>query len=50
MTTAGILAGFPRLRALVVGDVCLDRWCRYEPALGERSLETGIPRIAVVSA
>jgi rfaE bifunctional protein kinase chain/domain len=49
MTTSEVLAGFPRLRALVVGDVCLDRWCRYDPALGEPSLETGIPRIAVVA-
>src|SRR5262249_27421236 len=33
----------------VVGDVCLDRWCRYDPSLAEPSRETGIPRIAVVS-
>ena len=37
------------LRALVVGDVCLDRWCRYDPALAEPSRETGIPRIGVVA-
>jgi rfaE bifunctional protein kinase chain/domain len=42
-----ILAGIPTLSALVVGDVCLDRWCRYDPALAEPSRETGIPRIAV---
>jgi rfaE bifunctional protein kinase chain/domain len=49
MTTAGILAEFPKLRALVVGDVALDRWCRYDPALADPSRETGIPRIGVVS-
>ena len=46
MTTAEILAEFPKLRVLVVGDVCLDRWCRYDPALALESRETGIPRIA----
>ena len=49
MTTAEILAAIPKLRALVVGDVCLDRWCSYDPSLAEPSRETGIPRIAVVS-
>jgi rfaE bifunctional protein kinase chain/domain len=49
MTTAEILSGFPKLRALVVGDVCLDRWCRYDPALADPSRETGIPRIAVIA-
>ena len=49
MTTAGILAEFPGLRVLVVGDVCLDRWCRYDPGLADPSRETGIPRIGVVS-
>jgi bifunctional ADP-heptose synthase (sugar kinase/adenylyltransferase) len=49
VTTAAILARFPALRALVVGDVCLDRWCRYHPGLAEPSRETGIPRIAVTA-
>ena len=49
MNTAEILAAFPRYSALVVGDVCLDRWCSYEPAASEPSRETGIPRIGVVS-
>jgi rfaE bifunctional protein kinase chain/domain len=31
-----------------VGDICLDRWCWYDPALGEPSRETGIPRLGVV--
>ena len=35
-------------RALVVGDICLDRWCIYDPTLAEPSRETGIPRVAVV--
>jgi len=48
VTTAEILAEVPKLRVLVVGDVCLDRWCRYDPGLADPSRETGIPRIAVV--
>ncbi len=44
-----ILDGIPKLSALVVGDICLDRWCTYDPALSEPSRETGIPRLAVVS-
>jgi rfaE bifunctional protein kinase chain/domain len=49
MTAAQLLAEFRKLRVLVVGDVCLDRWCRYDPALADESRETGIPRIAVVA-
>jgi rfaE bifunctional protein kinase chain/domain len=37
------------LSALVVGDICLDRWCTYDPAQAEPSRETGIPRVGVVS-
>ncbi len=48
MNVAEILAAVPKLRALVVGDVCLDRWCTYDPAAAEPSRETGIPRIGVV--
>jgi rfaE bifunctional protein kinase chain/domain len=48
MTTAEILAQFPKLSALVVGDICLDRWCSYDPEASEPSRETGIPRIGVV--
>src|SRR5271157_6157314 len=48
MTTAEILDGFRKLKALVVGDICLDRWCTYDPATSEPSRETGIPRIGVV--
>jgi rfaE bifunctional protein kinase chain/domain len=46
----GILAQFPAMRALVVGDVCLDRWCTYDPALSEPSRETGILRVAVTAS
>ena len=46
---AEILAAFPNYSALVVGDICLDRWCTYDPATAEPSHETGISRIGVVS-
>lgn len=49
MTASGILAALPGLAALVVGDICLDRWCIYDPAEADPSRETGIPRTAVVS-
>lgn len=49
MTASEILAAFPRLSALVIGDICLDRWCTYDPAASEPSRETGIPRIGVVA-
>ncbi len=48
MTSREILDRFPGMSALVIGDICLDRWCRYDPTLAEPSRETGIPRIAVV--
>lgn len=48
MTVEQILARFPDRRALVVGDICLDRWCTYDPKESEPSRETGIPRLAVV--
>lgn len=49
MNTAEILAAIPTFRVMVVGDVCLDRWCTYDPSLAEPSRETGIPRIGVIS-
>ena len=49
MTPGQILAAFPTLRCLVVGDVCLDRWCQYAPSLALPSAETGIPRVAVIA-
>ncbi|HLJ47434.1 MAG TPA: PfkB family carbohydrate kinase [Bryobacteraceae bacterium] len=44
-----ILGAFHRYSALIVGDICLDRWCTYDPHEAEPSRETGIPRIGVVS-
>jgi len=49
MKTAEILSSFSRLKALVIGDICLDRWCTYDPAITEPSYETGIPRLGVIS-
>jgi rfaE bifunctional protein kinase chain/domain len=49
LTAAEILGAFPKYSALVVGDICLDRWCTYDPASAEPSHETGIARIGVVS-
>ncbi len=49
MTIPEILDAIRRVSALVVGDICLDRWCTYDPAAAELSRETGIPRIAVTS-
>jgi rfaE bifunctional protein kinase chain/domain len=49
MNTAEILRAFRGLRVLVAGDVCLDRWCRYDPREGLASRETGLPRVGVVS-
>jgi rfaE bifunctional protein kinase chain/domain len=48
VNTAEILERIPKRRVLVLGDICLDRWCRYDPATSEPSRETGIPRIGVV--
>lgn len=50
MNAPEILHALPTLSVLVVGDICLDRWCYYDPALSEPSRETGIPRIAVVAS
>lgn len=48
MNVSDILEQITNLSALVLGDICLDRWCRYDPAVSEPSRETGIPRIGVV--
>jgi rfaE bifunctional protein kinase chain/domain len=50
MTIPELLKGIKNLRALVVGDICLDRWCTYDPATSEPSAETGIPRLGIVAA
>lgn len=49
MTTQEILDGFRGMSALVVGDICLDRWCTYDPDEADVSRETGIPRIGVTT-
>ncbi len=49
MTTEQILARFTQRSAVVIGDICLDRWCTYDPSTAAPSRETGIPRIGVVS-
>jgi rfaE bifunctional protein kinase chain/domain len=49
MTTSEILQRLPELSALVVGDICLDRWCTYDPSEAEPSRETNIPRVGVTS-
>lgn len=48
MTPKELLAAFPKLKALVIGDICVDRWCTYDPATSEPSRETNIPRLGVV--
>jgi bifunctional ADP-heptose synthase (sugar kinase/adenylyltransferase) len=48
MNVSDVLEHISTKAALVVGDICLDRWCRYDPAVSEPSRETGIPRIGVV--
>ncbi|MGD0297500.1 MAG: PfkB family carbohydrate kinase [Bryobacteraceae bacterium] len=50
MTQAEILAAFPRYSALIVGDICLDRRCTYDPAAAELSRETKIARLGVVAS
>jgi rfaE bifunctional protein kinase chain/domain len=50
MTIPEILSGIKKQRALVVGDICLDRWCTYDPATSEPSAETGIPRLGIVES
>ncbi len=49
MTAAEILNAIPKLNTLVVGDICLDRWCVYDPKTAQASRETGIPRVGVIS-
>jgi rfaE bifunctional protein kinase chain/domain len=49
MNLADLLERFSAIRALVVGDICLDRWCYYDPGTAEPSRETGIPRVGIVS-
>ncbi len=48
MNASEILEQITHTSVLVVGDICLDRWCRYDPSTSEPSRETRIPRIGVV--
>ena len=48
MNWSALLDRFKAARVLVVGDICLDRWCRYDPALADPSRETGIPRSGII--
>jgi rfaE bifunctional protein kinase chain/domain len=50
MNVKDILDNFPRYSALIVGDICLDRRCHYDPATAEPSRETRIPRLGVVAS
>lgn len=50
MTASELLEKMSRLRVLIIGDLCLDQWCYYDPSLAVPSAETGIARIAVVRA
>ncbi len=49
MTASDILAEIHSLNVLVMGDLCLDRWCTYDPSISEPSRETGISRIGIIS-
>ena len=48
MKPSTLIRKFEDRSALVVGDICLDRWCRYDPREADPSRETGIPRLGVV--
>ncbi len=48
MDWAALMKRFKNVRVLVVGDICLDRWCSYDPSEADVSRETGIPRLGIV--
>ena len=48
MKAASLVEKFKDIRVLVAGDICLDRWCRYDPGESDPSRETGIPRLGIV--
>ncbi|MFC1736461.1 bifunctional heptose 7-phosphate kinase/heptose 1-phosphate adenyltransferase [Candidatus Hydrogenedentota bacterium] len=43
-----ILKNFGKARVLLVGDICLDKWCYYDPQAGSESRETGMTIHAIV--
>jgi rfaE bifunctional protein kinase chain/domain len=47
MKPSTLVRRFKRIRALVVGDICLDRWCHYDPRESDPSRETKIPRLGI---
>ncbi len=47
MKAHDVLALLPKRNILVLGDICLDRWCQYDPEAAEPSRETGLPRVGV---
>ena len=48
MKAVSLVEKFKGIRVLVAGDICLDRWCRYDPGESDPSRETGIPRLGIV--
>lgn len=48
MNVRSILDALQSKSVLVVGDICLDLWCTYDPEASEPSRETGLHRVAVV--
>ena len=47
MKPGTLVRRFKKLRALVVGDICRDRWCHYDPRESDPSRETKIPRLGI---
>lgn len=50
MNCASLMEKFKNASVLVVGDICLDRWCHYDPKEADPSRETGIARVGVVNS
>ena len=48
MKWTSLVKEFKKCRVLVVGDICLDRWCHYDPREADPSRETRIPRLGIV--
>jgi rfaE bifunctional protein kinase chain/domain len=48
MKPSTLVRKFKDCSALVVGDICLDRWCHYDPRESDPSRETKIPRLGIV--
>ncbi len=48
MNWAALIDEFKGCQVLVVGDICLDRWCHYDPEEADLSRETGIRRVGIV--